>query len=171
MRWSDESRKRQDATAQERHLMDQANIFTAKIKEAGITEKLSAEVLALQPIFTLEPKQVPDGSNFIASELFSSPESAPALMLHFTEHPEELQRIAALTTPRAVSREMAKIEARLEAATAGTSSKSKEEVSKAAPPVKPVSGVPYVAESDEYREGMSFDEYARLRQKQIRSRR
>jgi hypothetical protein len=86
-------------------------------------------------------------------------------MLHFTEHPEDLQRIAALSTPRAVSREMAKLEARLEAATSGNSSK-REDVSRAAPPVKPVTGKPYVSEGEEYRPGMSLDEYARIWRKQ-----
>jgi hypothetical protein len=90
-------------------------------------------------------------------------------MLHLSEHPDELQRIAALTTPRAVSREMAKIEARLEAATTGDPSSKREEVSRAAPPVKPVAGKPYVTESGEYREGMTLDEYAKIWKKQNRS--
>ena len=63
---------------------------------------------------------------------------------------------------------MAKIEARLEAVTTDTGPKS-EAVSKAAPPVKPVSGAPYIADSEDvYRPGMGFDEFYTKAQKRSR---
>ena len=129
-------------------------------------DQYSEDVLSLRTEFQLGEGERPSGENWVANELFFSPESAPALMLHFTAHPQDLQRIAALTTPREVSREMAKLETRLEAAAAGNSSEREPAVSRAAPPVRPVTGRPYVTESTGYRPGMSLDEYARIRKNQ-----
>lgn len=114
---------------------------TAKFEE--FMSKVDPRLQSLQPTFTLpDPRRFGPG-NVIADEIFRS-EQAPALMLHFTEHPEELQRIATLKTPWDISREMAKLEARIEsrseAVTAGTSSTPA--VSKANPPVRPVTGAP-----------------------------
>jgi hypothetical protein len=130
---------------------------------APIQERFSEEVLQLKTVYqALEAGEPVSGANFVATEFVLSPETAPALMLHFSEHPDDLQRIAALSNPRAVSREMAKLEARLEAATAGNGSRRDDDVSRAAPPVRPVSGKPYVTDATEYRPGMSLDEYAKV---------
>lgn len=170
-----DDRRRQESAASERdeHFASQAETFVSKIKEAlpDFKERIAPEILELKPHFQLARGESPTGENFLASELFYEPETAPAIMLYLSEHPDEFQRIAALSNPRAVSREVAKIEARLEAAIAGNSPEPEKTVSKASPPIKPVSGAAYVAESDEYKEGMSFDEYARLRSKQVKARR
>ena len=165
--WEAETQKRSQAEAVDRAIGEQKRKF-AEVTVPNL-EKYSEEVLSLQTEFQIPEGTKPSGENWIANELFFSPESAPTLMLHFTEHPDELQRIAALPSPRAVSREMAKIEARLEAAPTATSPE-REDVSRAAPPVRPVTGKPYVSESDEYRPGMNLDEYAKVwnRQKRIR---
>jgi len=138
----------------------------------GDPSAFSEEVLSLKTEFQLAKGEKPDGRTWIANELFFSPEAARPLMLHFSgpDGQDDFQRIAALSTPRAVSREMAKLEARLEAATAGTSSRRDEDVSRAAPPVRPVAGKPYVTESDEWKPGMSLDDYSRIwnRSKRIR---
>lgn len=98
----------------------------------------------LEPSFTL-PRDAPRSArNWIADDLMSAPGTAPALLLYLQEHPKDLQRIAALRSPRAVTRELAKLEARLDAATADTS--SEREVSKAKPPVRSVTGSPRTAD-------------------------
>jgi len=125
----------------------------------------------LRSTFNLKPGEKETGENWLANEIVFSPEHARPLALHLHEHPDELQRIAALSTPRQVTFEVARLVTRLEAATTGADSSPKEEVSKAAPPVKPVAGAPYVADSDTYREGMSLDEYARIWNKQHRVKR
>jgi hypothetical protein len=102
---------------------------------------------------------MPNASNWIADELVFSSENAPALMLHLSEHPDELQRIATLSSPRAVTREMAKLAARLEAASAGVSSKP--EPSKAKPPVRPVTGSPHAADPTDVSEEMPFEEHVK----------
>lgn len=166
-RWEAETQKRAQAEAVDRAIGEQKRKF-AEVTVPNL-EKYSEEVLSLQAEFQIPEGAKPKGENWIANELFFSPESAPTLMLHFTEHPEELQRIAALSSPRAVSREMAKIEARLEAAPAGNSPE-REVVSRAAPPVRPVTGKPYVSESDEWKPGMTLDDYSRIWNKQKRIR-
>ena len=165
--WETESSRRSQAEATQRAVDEQKRKFS-EVTVPNL-EKYSEEVLSLQTEFQIPEGAKPSGANWVANELFFSPESAPTLMLHLTEHPEELQRLAALTSPRAVSREMAKMEARLEAATTATSPE-REVVSRAAPPVRPVTGKPYVSESDEYRPGMNLDEYARIWNKQKRIR-
>jgi hypothetical protein len=165
--WEAETQRRAQADAVDRALENHIGKF--RQATVGHVDQYSDDVLNLKTEFQLSPGERPTGENWLANELVFSPESAPALMLHFTEHPEDLQRIAALTSPRAVSREMAKLEARLESATAGNSSE-REVVSRAAPPVRPVAGKPYVTESDEYREGMTLDEYAKVWNKKNRLR-
>lgn len=166
--WRDgESKRKYEAEAVEKALDSQVG----KFREAASAHmgRYSEAVLSLKTEFQLAPNETASGSNWLANELVFSPGSAPALMLYLSEHDDELQRIAALPNPRAVSREMAKLETRLEAASAGTNSSRSDDVSRAAPPVKPVAGKPYVTESDEYRPGMSLDEYARIWRKQNRS--
>jgi hypothetical protein len=165
--WDSESKRLAQAEATDRAIGEQKRKF-AEVTVPNL-EKYSEEVLSLQTEFQIPEGTKPTGANWIANELFFSPESAPTLMLHLTEHPEELQRLAALTSPRAVSREMAKIEARLEAATTATSPE-REDVSRAAPPVRPVTGKPYVTESDEWKPGMNLDDYSRIWNKQKRNR-
>lgn len=158
--WEGEITKRAQADAMTRALDQAAHRF--RDSAAKVVDQISDEVGLLRTEFQLAPGEQATGENWVANELVFSPESAPALMLHFTAHPEDLQRIAALPTPRAVSREMAKLEARLDAATSGPSTRREEQVSRAAPPVKPVTGSPYVTESDEYRPGMTLDEYQKV---------
>lgn len=166
--WEEESRQRQRMSAAEHALSAQIKKFSDATKP--YLERFSEEIKTLKSEFQLAEGERPTGENWLVNELIFSPETAPTLMLHLTEHPEDLQRIAALTTPRAVSREMAKLEARLEAVTAGDSSEREVEVSRAAPPVRPVAGKPYVTESNEYRPGMTLDQYAKVWRKQHSSR-
>jgi hypothetical protein len=164
----EEERRREGVVdEQNRALAEQIAEFRTATKQH--LKSYSEEVLSLTPEFQLAEGETPTAESWIANELVFSPETAPALMLYFTEHKDELQRIAALSNPRAVSREMAKLEARLESATTGTRAKPEQEVSKAAPPVTPVAGAPYVSEGTEPDTAMGFDKYHSLRQKQIRA--
>jgi hypothetical protein len=170
-RWTREQHERDAAAELDRTLETHITKFRNVIAEAKL-EITEDGVFAFKPEFMLPPGQAPTAENWIANELIFSPEHAPALVLHFQEHPDVLQRIAALSSPRAVSRALASLETRLEAAATGSSTSSakpEEEVSKASPPIKPVSGAPYVSEEREPSTDMGFDKYHRLRQKQIRA--
>lgn len=153
-------RVQEQRQAVDKRLMDQVDKFRETVGET--LDQYSPEVLNLRTEFQLQEGERPSGENWIANELFSSPESAPTLMLHMTEHPEVLQRLAALPTPRDVSREMAMIETRLEVAKTGTPDTRREEVSRAHPPVRPVTGVSGIGDADPApKEGESFDSWYR----------
>lgn len=107
----------------------------------------------------LPPGFQPTAKNWLADDLMSAPDLAPARLRYLSEHPSEIQRLLTLRTPRDVTREMGRLDAGLEAVTAGT--RSRPEVSKAKPPVTPVTGSPHTDDPDESE--MSFDQLARRR--------
>jgi len=168
--WTQERQERDAVAEVDRTIRTHANKLHSVLTEAGI-DIVQEGVLAFKPEFSLPEGATPNGENWIANELISSPEHAPALVLHFQEHPDALQRIAALSNPRAVSRAMASLETRLAAVTAGPSVKPEEEVSKAPPPIVPVKGAPYVAEAEEPNTSMGFDKYHAVSTKRQRSQR
>ncbi len=121
-------------------------------------QEFSQEVLSLTPSFMLPAGGRVGGDNIVADEIVRS-QHGPGLMAHFTANPTDLQRIASLRTPREIAREMAKLEARLDAATTGDSAKA--ESSKAKPPVRPVTGSPQDADPTEPTDDLPFDEWVR----------
>jgi hypothetical protein len=124
----------------------------------------------LQPSFTLPRDEQGnmvglEGRHVAADEVIKS-SLGPEMIDHFSEHPAELQRIAALRTPDEIIRAMAKLEARLEDATAGATSSderpgSNPEISKARPPARPVAVSPRIANA-EPSDDSSFDEHERF---------
>lgn len=164
-KWDDGQRRRFAEAQEEQTFVGQARSFIEKVKEAvpDFSERMAPAVLKLRPHFALDQSERPDGTNFLASELFYSPDSAPGVMLYLSEHPEELDRIGAMATPREVSRAVGRIEDRLEAAAPAGNGEGKEKpTSKAAPPIKPVSGASVVADDEDYKPGMSLDAYATI---------
>jgi len=117
-------------------------------------ERLSTEVLNLQPSFVMPPGSNLDVYNGIADEILTSGD-APRLMLYLSEQPSELQRLATLT-PRDLVRAMAKIEAGLGAATSG---KPARPASQAKPPVQPVPGSPLSEDADAPADSDTFDAF------------
>lgn len=92
----------------------------------------------------LDPNEPVRTSHLIVDEIFSS-EHAPALLLHFSEHPDEFQRLT-LLHPQQMVREVGRIEGRFSAAPTATAPRN--EISKANPPVRPVAGSPHTADSE-----------------------
>ena len=120
-------------------------ITAYEAQNPGFWDRVSDDVKSLDPTHSLRGDARPDASNFLADEIITSG-NGPALMVHLSDHPEDFQRISALSSRRDVAIAIAKLEARLEAATAGTSSPAP--VSKAKPPVRPVTGSPVTADDD-----------------------
>ena len=169
--WRDrQNQQKRDGEAAQAAMAAQVQAFADAIRPRK--DDLSGEVLSMKTEWQLAPGEQPTGVNFLATELAISPKITPqmklAIMLHLSENPAELQRIDALSNPYEVSREVSKLETRLEAATSGDSTSRDDDVSRAAPPVKPVTGKPYVTE-DGYRPGMDLDEYVRMRKRQAKS--
>lgn len=135
-----------------------SRIDAAEKETPGVWERISDDIKTLDPTHDLPRGTEPDGSNFLADELLTS-EHGPALMVHLTDHPDDLQRIAALPSRRAVLWEVARLVTRMEAVTTATSSTPS--VSKAHPPVRPVAGAPTAASGEYYRQGEDFDEWYR----------
>lgn len=131
-----------------------------------LMDRISPEILALRPSFALQRGEQATAHTVIANEILGS-ERAPALMLHLTEHPEDFQRIAALSSPLAIAKEVAKLEARLEAAPAGISSPAPS--SKANPPIRPVIGSPQAVDGDS--EDEPFEAFVRKHNARDQSRR
>lgn len=164
---------RYQQSAREQQVNEYVSRFSAKVTEAAKADpdfyrKVSPEIMNLRPRLYLSPEERPyaNAGNWIADELVDNVDDAPALMLHLSEHPDDFQRIAALSNARAVAREMAKLVTRLDVAT--TELDSRPAVSKARPPVKSVNGAPQVAEG--YREDMSLDEFVRMENARSRRR-
>ena len=140
----------------------------AKLSETDpeVSSKIAPELADLVPHYELPDGTRPSIENFIATEIVMS-DHGPEVALYLSDHPEEFQRLAALRTPRDVSREVAKLEVRLEGASTGT---PPPRTSKASPPVKPVNGAPFVADADGLRPGESADDYIRRRNGAVRRR-
>lgn len=85
-------------------------IEAVKAQDPAFIDSLSADVKALKPFDALLPGEQPTAFNAIAEEILSSP-VAPQLMRHFTDHPEDLQRLGAMT-PTQLLKEMGKLEAK-----------------------------------------------------------
>ncbi len=141
---------------------EKAGLRDAIIKGFGdadtVHATVSEEVLALKPSLFLADGEQRDGRNFIADEIMADKEKAKDYLLFFTENPDEFQRVASLRTPREVTRAMAKLP--IDAENAGASAKGPQ-VSKAKPPIEPVSGGPRVADGEAYKgEGQSLEDYA-----------
>ena len=165
--WRDKIREMRQAVERDHHerssrlhavKMDFATSMQETIKnDPEFMDRIAPGVSSLVPTIELEDGLRPSAENWIADELVLSPKDAPALMLYLTEHPDDFQRIAALRTHREVTRELARLP--LEAAPAGTNSRGRS-VSKAFPPIKPVSGEPHVAQG-EGSDDESFNDFMR----------
>jgi hypothetical protein len=90
-------------------------------------------------------------------------DAGPALMYHLCQNPEECDRIAGMHPMQAI-KEMGKLEARLEVAQSGPTSKA-ESITRAPRPIKPVGGG--VTASSVPLDQMSYQDYKRAREKQI----
>jgi len=147
-----------------------ASVVKAKEADPDFWSKIGDHVAVLYPTFKLlqmaergeishDDPRFGDPRTYIADEIVDNVDDAPALMVYLSEHKDEFQRIAALRSPRAITREMAKLVTSLGVETTATNPKPS--VSKAPPPVRPVTGAPQVADEGTYREGMSLDEYSK----------
>lgn len=132
-------------------------------EDTAWVEKTKDLALHLTPSYKLPPGSRFGGDNVIADHIMYS-EQAPALLEYLSDNPKEFQRIASLQAPWFITREMAKLEGRLEeqakaAAPAGTVAK----VSTARPPVRPVTGSPTSAVADPDSDEESFEALAKRR--------
>lgn len=174
----DQAAQEAQASLREKSITTAVQGFIGRLEKAAEADDTFRERTAdlaakLQPSFTLSKDQKIGPLNVIADEVITS-EHGAVLLGHLSDNPEEFQRIAALQTPRDISRAMAKLEGRLQAQAEQPKAKADESVdavttdisstpkeSKAPPPKKSVTGAPAVADGAGFRPGMDFDEYAK----------
>jgi hypothetical protein len=65
----------------------------AKVADPEFTNKLTPEVRALKPFGALQPGEGAGPLNVVAEQVFDSP-IAPKVLLHFSQHPDDLRRLA-----------------------------------------------------------------------------
>lgn len=100
---------------------ERVSAFTSRLSahvaaEPGFLETISPTVLNLRTFSqALAAGDTPSALNAVAEEIVASPVS-PLLMRHFSDHPEDLSRMARLS-PRDLLRDMGKLEAALERST------------------------------------------------------
>ena len=131
--------------------MDQARkAFADKLQEAGgqeFLDKLSEDVLNI-------PADTPIGVAVRDSEM------APKLMSYLSDHPDELRALSGLH-PAHIFRAIGKIEGKLEGVAVTGNAPRVVAVSRAKPPVKPVTGMPSVG--NELSEDTPFEEFVARR--------
>jgi hypothetical protein len=76
-----------------------SQLQAAKAADKDFQTKLAPEVIALKPFGALKEGEPSGPANIIAEQLFDSP-IAPQVMLHLSQHPEELARLQ--TMPEAI---------------------------------------------------------------------
>jgi hypothetical protein len=137
-------------------------VNTASEDDPSFMDRTAKFAESLTPSFNVPPGQPIGPRNMIADEIILS-EQGPALMRYLADHPDDYQRIATLKSPPQVVREMAKLEARLDAAPTATAPRPS--VSSARPPVRPVAGAPPTAEPDVFGE-VPFETFVARRRAQ-----
>lgn len=133
-----------------KRLADGAEVLRDEAGIAGIRvdgRDVDSRLLELTPTFTLHPDEQPGPLNDIAEYVFTS-EQMPRLLLHLTEHPDEMAALTRMPNAREIARAIGRIEARLsngngEAPKAAPAPKPAEAprrpaVSQAEPPVRPL---------------------------------
>jgi hypothetical protein len=129
-------------------------------------DRVSDEVkeLALKPSFARDLHEQLEAKHVIADEIIQAKKHGPLLMLYLSDHPDYLRGLQEMRTPQEIQVEMRVLAKSLSGA-ATTASVPKGEVSKALPPVRPVTGAPpNVVEEGHTPERASkqgLDEYAR----------
>jgi hypothetical protein len=134
----EQTKERQVTAQRERQGAFNERIADARTTDPQFFDRLTPEILALKPFHALEKGERPTALNAIAEELLDSP-VAPQLMLHLSEHPEELQRLGAIRDPRTLVREFARLEARFDNEAAPTKPAAPTPKTVSAAPAPPVS--------------------------------
>lgn len=152
--------ERSEAESFARNVAETAKRFVEKVSHLKQGEDFDPEhARLLVPSPELPHGTRPGPHNAMADEILTSDHPAEFLT-YFKTNPDEFQRLAALRSPRDITREMAKLERDFErtsgAATADTS--TEREPSKAKGPIRSVIGTPPAAEPDLFSD-QSFDTF------------
>jgi len=126
-----------------------------------LLDRVDHRLLELQTSFQAMEDGRGVGPGEVIADLYTASEHGPAILLHLTEHPEEVVRLIRCENPIQLAMEFGKIEARI-AAAAGVPAPAtpKRTTSNAPPPLRPLSTSATESEPDFMGE-ISFDEFKR----------
>lgn len=169
--WQSEERTRHEQEERTRQITTSVETFQKALKDQGedFYESIDPAVLQLKPSFVAMAEGERLGPlNAIADEIIRAGANAPTFMRYFSENSDELQRLSTLP-PRDLLREMGRIEAKLEAATAGKPAKPTSTYAPAPfKPLRPVEGAPHNADSADDEMSLDFDKFAAKRTREGR---
>lgn len=149
-----ESRKA-DQTAQQKAFEDRTETFQRRLSEAQKTdETFSTRIDTLLTERGNPPMPPP------MFEVLTESEVGPQLFLHLLEHPEDLTRVLTAPSPKAMYREMNKLEARVEAAGSTGSAPPVRKTTSAHPPINPVVGSHPAPKDGPPGDDASYEEHA-----------
>lgn len=151
-----EAQRRAEAHGQE--IVKRVEGFRSKVTP-DILERVDPRLLDLKTSFMLQPGEAPGPMNVLADELITS-DVAPQLMLYLTEHEEAVREILSAPNPVELARRVGRIEARLGGDPEPVAA-APQGVSKAKPPIQPVTGSPAVSD-DLPGDDVDFDTHVRL---------
>jgi hypothetical protein len=119
-------------------------------------------LVKVTPSFLLAPGQSPSPESDVMQAIVDS-EHAAALLLHLSEHPDEMDKLRALPDTFSVFRAMGRLEARVGGEPAPKAEPKPEDrpVSQAKPPVRPLTGSPQHSEED-VGEDTPFEDHLRI---------
>ncbi len=125
-------------------------------------QRIDPRLLELQTSFQAHAAGNGIGPGEVLADLYTASEHGPEILLHLTEHPEEVVRLIRCEDPVSLAREFGKIEARMPFPADGAPPAPKPTASKAPPPLTPVGTSATETEPDIFGE-ISFDEFRRRR--------
>lgn len=168
--WTREQERRQHA---DREVAKYHQFIDGFVKYAtpDLKDAVDPEIWDMKPYMLMGDGERITADNLIAGEIIYLGAEAPAVLKHLSDNPDELERLRALGTDHPHIRiRLQRLGATLGSrpdATAGEPPVSRERASKPAPskanpPVRPVTGAPYVADGDGApREDEDFDAWYR----------
>lgn len=124
--------------------------FNAKLTASAAADpefgkKLSPDVAALVPIAWMKPDAPFTVDNAIAEEIIEAGDHAPDLMLHLSQHPDDLRKLRATENPRQLSAAIGRFVGRLEREAAADAEPETKHVSDAPDPATTLGKRPGVA--------------------------
>jgi hypothetical protein len=174
-RWSNEARAQEESKRIQEYYVDSATKLAKAVQDAGLSsDDFSPEVTKLEPsLMPLARGEKPETKHFITDALLAHPQDVPALLKHFTAHPEELDGLSKMH-PLTAMHALGIITEKLRTATSANSVHQEPYKPEAFKPVRAVAGKPHTAESGPDDE-MNLDSDAffakRMREGKLRLRR
>lgn len=170
----EETQREQSAQRYAEMIVKLRNDFRETVQRAGgdeFLDTLPEEIKNLRPHYDMGEGEKPGPLNFLASEILHSGDRGIELMKYLAANPTVFRRFSTPLLPHEYGKLMGRIEAALDAATAGTPAQEPSKPKappfepKGSPPIRPVSGGPHNVDSDDdlddlvSRGAISFDEY------------